>query len=93
MSSPKNLIIEYKEYGLSKARMEPYKYASWTRGETTLEIVSPVQHEIPCIALPYCPSAKLEAELIDVKDGMPGDFEAVSRNLSPEPSRGIWDLR
>ncbi|MCZ6633499.1 MAG: M28 family peptidase [bacterium] len=66
---------KYKEYGLSKARMEPYKYASWARGETTLEIVSPVQHEIPCIALPYCPSARLEAELIDVKDGMPGDFE------------------
>ncbi|MDP6042628.1 MAG: M28 family peptidase, partial [Candidatus Latescibacteria bacterium] len=72
---------KFKEYGLSNVKMEPYKYAAWTRGETTLEITSPVQHEIPCIALPYCPSATIETELISVGDGAPDDFKTARRRL------------
>ena len=71
----------FKAYGLKKARKEPYRYASWRRGEPTLEIVEPIQKEIPCIALPYCPSATLDAELVDVGDGMPLDFESAGRKL------------
>lgn len=72
---------KYKTYGLSNIKMEPYKYASWTRGQTTLEITSPVQQEIPCIALPYCPSATIETELISVGDGAPVDFERAGKTL------------
>jgi Zn-dependent M28 family amino/carboxypeptidase len=72
---------KFKEYGLKKSRKEPYRYASWRRGETTLEIVSPIQKEIPCIALPYCPSGTLEAELVSVGDGAPRDFESAGRKL------------
>ena len=70
---------KFKAYGLSNVKMEPYKYASWTRGETTLEITHPVQHAIPCIALPYCPSATIETELISVGDGAPSDFKNPKR--------------
>lgn len=70
---------KFKAYGLSNVKMEPYKYAAWTRGETTLEITHPVQHEIPCIALPYCPSATIETELISVGDGAPDDFKSAKR--------------
>ena len=72
---------KFKTYGLSNVKMEPYKYASWTRGETTLEITHPVQHEIPCIALPYCPTATIEAELISAGDGAPDDFAAAKRRM------------
>ena len=72
---------KFKEYGLKKSRKEPYRYASWRRGQTTLEITSPIKREISCIALPYCPSANLTAELVSVGDGMPRDFEAAGRKL------------
>ena len=72
---------KFKEYGLSKSRKESYRYASWKRGVTTLEIVEPIKKEIPCIALPYCPSGTLDAELADVGNGMPSDFEAAGRKL------------
>jgi Zn-dependent M28 family amino/carboxypeptidase len=72
---------KYWEYGLSNVRMEPYKYASWARGETHLEMVSPEHKTIPCIALPYCPSASLEAEFITVGDGAPGDFDRAGKDL------------
>jgi len=72
---------KFKEYGLTRPRKEPYRYASWTRGATILEIVEPIQKEIPCIALPYCPSGILDAELAFVGNGMPGDFEAAGRKL------------
>lgn len=71
----------FREYGLTKPRKEPYRYASWRRGTTTLEVVSPIEKSIPCIALPYCPSGTLEAELAFVGNGMPADFEAAGRKL------------
>jgi Zn-dependent M28 family amino/carboxypeptidase len=70
-----------KAYGLSRTRRESYKYAAWTRGDTCLEIVDPIQMEIPCIALPYCPSGRLEAELVSVGDGAPADFERTGRSM------------
>ncbi|SVC44737.1 uncharacterized protein METZ01_LOCUS297591, partial [marine metagenome] len=62
---------KFSAYGLCNVKMEPYKYAAWTRGETSLHITHPIQREIPCIALPYCPSATIEAELVSVGDGTP----------------------
>ncbi|MEE2754995.1 MAG: M28 family peptidase [Candidatus Latescibacterota bacterium] len=72
---------KFREYGLRKPRKERYRYASWSRGVTTLEIVEPIHKEIPCIALPYCPSGTLEAELVSVGNGMPSDFDAAGRRL------------
>lgn len=74
-------VEAFKSYGLEGVRTEPYRYASWTRGKTTLEVVEPVRKEIPCIALPYCPTASVEAELVSVGDGSPADFERAGRSL------------
>jgi len=78
-SAARFFVDLFKAYGLKNVRREPYTYASWTRGATTLELVEPVKKEIPCIALPYCPSATIEAEMVDVGDAAPADFEAMGR--------------
>ena len=39
---------KFTAYGLCNVKMEPYKYAAWTRGETSLHITHPIQREIPC---------------------------------------------
>ncbi|OGG57281.1 MAG: hypothetical protein A3F84_02160 [Candidatus Handelsmanbacteria bacterium RIFCSPLOWO2_12_FULL_64_10] len=70
-----------REYGLPQVRLEPYRYASWSRGKAHLEVLQPVRMEIPCIALPYCPSAAVEAELTFVGDGAPDDFERAGASL------------
>ncbi len=72
---------KFKEFGLKRPRKEPYRYASWTRGDTTLEIIDPIQKTIPCISLPYCPSARLEGEVAFVGDGAPANFESAGRKL------------
>jgi Iap family predicted aminopeptidase len=72
---------KFREYGLGKSKKESYRYASWKRGETVLQVIEPVQKEIPCIALPYCPSGSFEAELAWVGNGMPSDFEVAGRRL------------
>ena len=72
---------KFAAYGLCNVKMEPYKYAAWTRGETTLHITHPIRREIPCIALPYCPSATIETDLIFVGDGAPDDFKNAGRRL------------
>lgn len=64
-----------ESYGLSNVHLEPIAYEGWTRGEAKLEIISPIQKEIPCITLPHSPPADMEATLIDMGDGAPADFE------------------
>jgi Zn-dependent M28 family amino/carboxypeptidase len=51
------------------------EYVGWVRGEVKLEIVSPIEREIPCISLPHSPAASLEGTIVDMGDGAPGDFE------------------
>ena len=64
-----------EEYGLSDVHLEPVDYVGWTRGEARLEIVSPIQKEIPCITLPHSPPANLEGVIVDMGDGAPKDFD------------------
>jgi Zn-dependent M28 family amino/carboxypeptidase len=64
-----------EEYGLRNVHLEPIEYLGWQRGETTLEIISPIQKTIPCISLPYSPPVELEATIIDMEDGAPKDFD------------------
>ena len=62
-------------YGLSNVHLEPVEYIGWTRGETRLEIVQPIQKVIPCISLPHSPPVDLEGVIVDMGDGAPKDFE------------------
>lgn len=62
-------------YGLSDVRLEPVDYVGWIRGEVKLEILGPVQVEVPCITLPHSPPADLEGVIVDMGDGAPEDFD------------------
>ncbi len=64
-----------KSYGLT-VHVEEIPYLGWRRGEAKLEILSPIQQEIPCISLPHSPPATIEALLIDMQAGAPDDFDA-----------------
>ena len=66
---------KFEEYGLKNVHMEPIEYLGWTRGEASLEIVSPIQKSISCISLPHSPPVAMEAVLIDMEDGAPDDFD------------------
>ena len=66
---------KFEEYGLENVHMEPIEYLGWTRGEASLEIVSPIQKTIPCISLPHSPPVDMEAIIIDMEDGAPADFD------------------
>ena len=70
------LKAKFEEYGLKHVRMEPIEYTGWWRGEASFEIVSPIQKNIPCISLPHSPPVDIQAEIIDMEDGAPIDFDA-----------------
>lgn len=65
-------------YGLQNVRIEEFPVAGWDRGSAALKLVSPVERDYSCVAMPYCPSADLEAELLDVGDGELADFQRLA---------------
>ena len=62
-------------YGLSNVHLEPIEYTGWRRGSVKLEILEPLQKEIPCITLPHSPPCNLEGILVDLDEGVPEDFD------------------
>ncbi|MFW6075879.1 MAG: M28 family peptidase [Chloroflexota bacterium] len=71
------LANKMKEYGLENVRIEEFPMATWERGEAKMTLLEPVERDISCISLPYCPAANLEGELLDVGDGEEDDFERL----------------
>lgn len=71
-----------REYGLSHVHTEPIHYLGWRRGPAKLTILEPIQKEIPCISLPHSPAAALEALLVDMGDGAPGDFNKRAAEIN-----------
>lgn len=69
-------------YGLQNVTAEPFEYLGWRRGEAMLEVLSPVSRTIPCISLPHCPPGVVEADLIDMQDGSPKDFDSRAAEIS-----------
>ena len=76
------MAAKLTEYGLQNVHLEPVPYIGWTRGQTRLTMVSPIQKEIACISLPHSPPADLELELVDMGDGAPGDFDRRAAELA-----------
>lgn len=68
-------------YGLSNVHLEPVEYVGWTRGEAKLEITSPIEKAIPCIALPHSPPTDLEGVILDMGDGAPQDFDRRAEEI------------
>jgi Zn-dependent M28 family amino/carboxypeptidase len=63
---------------LENVRIEEFPVAGWERGSASLRLVTPVEREFSCVAMPYCPSADLHAELLDVGDGELADFQRLA---------------
>lgn len=70
-----------EEYGLENVRLEEFKMASWERGELSLSMTAPVERQLSAIAMPYCPSADIEEEIIDVGEGELADFERLGAKV------------
>ena len=70
------------EYGLQNVHLEPIEYIGWRRGETKLEIIEPIQKEIPCISLPHSPATEMEALLIDLGNGHPDKFDELAEEIA-----------
>lgn len=69
-------------YGLQNVHLEPIDYIGWRRGAVKLEIIAPIRQELPCITLPHSPACDLEAELIDLGEGAPEDFDSRADDIS-----------
>lgn len=76
------LAQKMRDYGLQKVHAEAVEYPGWKRGTATLEIVTPIQKNIPCISLPHSPPADVTAALIDMGDGDPADFDARAAEIA-----------
>ena len=72
-------------YGFSQVRYEPFEVEAWSRDTVTLSIV-PVKsdnfREVPVVALAHSPvEAHVKGEIVDVGNGLEGDFAALSEKL------------
>ena len=75
------LKAKMEEYGLSNVHLEPFDYLGWERGSASLEIISPIQKNIPCITLPHSPPVEIEAEIFDIGAGFPADFDTHAEEI------------
>lgn len=75
------LASKMEEYGLENVRLEPFAMESWERGECALTLTAPVERDFSAIAMPYCPSAALEADVIDVGEGEEEDFARLGDSI------------
>lgn len=71
-----------EEYGLQNVRLEEFPMASWERGSCAIRLTAPVERDFSAIAMPYCPSADIEAEVIDVGEGELPDFERLADKIA-----------
>lgn len=69
------------EYGLDNVRLEEFPMASWERGPCQVTLTAPLERQLPAIAMPFCPSAELEAEVVDVGEGELPDFERLADQI------------
>ncbi len=65
-----------REYGFDNVHTEPFEYTGWERGSAELSMVSPVEREYSCIALPHCGTFDVTGEVVSLGYGTPGEFEA-----------------
>lgn len=61
--------------GADKTYLESFTCPGWTRNETTLQAMAPVERSFDCIALPFCPPGEIEGPLVYLGDGHPQIYE------------------
>jgi aminopeptidase YwaD len=67
-------LEKLRRYGLEGVTAESFRYVGWVRGTSSLEVLSPLHHNLAALALPYCPATELEAELRWAGEGEPEDY-------------------
>lgn len=74
-----------KSYGFNDVRYQPFEVVSWSRDTVTLSIVpksSDNFREVPVVSLAHSPvAANLNAEIVDVGNGLEEDFEIVKNKI------------
>ncbi|ADB40714.1 M20/M25/M40 family metallo-hydrolase [Spirosoma linguale] len=72
-------------YGYKDVRYEPFEVEAWMRDTVTLAIVpnkSDNFRDVPVVALAHSPiEAHVNGEIVDVGNGLEGDFEALKDKL------------
>jgi hypothetical protein len=72
-------------YGFSDVRYEPFEVEAWTRDTVTLSVVperSDNFREVQVVSLAHSPvEAHVRGEIVDVGNGLEGDFAAVKDKL------------
>ena len=72
-------------YGFKEVHYQPFEVESWMRDTVTLAIVpekSDNFREVPVVALAHSPTeAHVQGEIVDVGNGLEGDFAAVKEKL------------
>jgi len=99
------IVCELRKYGLEAGIWEFTTYNSQP-GEGSLEVISPIKTEVPCIPCAHIagtPPGGLEAELVYVGPGGEDDYESVDVKdkfvlaevsyapATPEKARIAWD--
>ncbi|QKZ11362.1 M20/M25/M40 family metallo-hydrolase [Spirosoma sp. KUDC1026] len=93
-------------YGFKDIRYEPFEVEAWTRDTVTLSVVprrSDDFREVPVVALAHSPvDAHVSGEIVDVGNGLEGDFAAVKDKIKGKvalvniglaaPTRGARNL-
>ena len=76
----------FKEYGFSNARYQKFEVEAWSRESVSLSVVEQrgfeISFDLDVVSLAHSPvEAKVEAELVDVGNGLEADFEKAGDNL------------
>lgn len=78
------LAQKLKEYGLNNVHTEEFTYNGWWRGTTKFEVTNPIHRILPSVGLPWSPSTPtkgVEAELLNLGDGMKVDYEIYGEKV------------
>ena len=74
-----------KSYGYSDVHYEPFEVEAWSRDTVTLQVVpnhSDNYRDVAVVSLAHSPvSASIRGEIIDVGNGLEGDFAAVKDKI------------
>ena len=72
-------------YGFKEVRYEPFEVEAWMRDTVTLSVVpdrSDNFRDVPVVALAHSPvEAHIRGEIVDVGNGLEGDFAALKEKL------------
>ncbi len=70
------------QYGLANVHYEPFEFLGWSRGDLTVEVTAPTSRKLQAYALGNTPSGVVDAELVDIGFGTPGEFEKMGEQLA-----------